>query len=63
MVDRSNKSKRNRLKRNTFLSLLCYFTIIWCEYLMVLNMFHDSLGGGGGGGGGAYCQLDSWGAE
>ena len=38
MVDRSNKSKRNRLKRNMFLSLLCYFTIIWCEYLMVLNM-------------------------
>ena len=31
----SNKSKRNRLKRSMFLSLLCYFTIIWCEYLIV----------------------------
>ena len=43
MIDRSNKSKRNRPRRKMFLPLLWYFTIIWCEYLMVLNMFHGSL--------------------
>ena len=40
VIDRSNKSKWNRLRWNMFLSLLCYFIIIWCDYLMVFYMFH-----------------------